>query len=358
MKNATNIRTLGLCLAAALALTGCGKAAEKTPPPSQGTDPSAALAPAAPSAADGETAVDVNGTKLTKGELNARVAQVVKRQGGGLPPEMRAGLEGQASQQVIEGFVAQQVLLQEAAKTNITVSAEEMEKAMGDIVKQLPPGVKLEEAVAQMGMTTEKVRYDLEADLRIRKLLDGHTASLPPVSEEEIGAFYKDSPQNFAMPESVHVRHILLSADENADAAAKAQKREKAEALRKQIEGGADFAQIAKDNSDCPSKDKGGDLGELTRGRAVKPFEDAAFSQEVNALGPVVETEFGYHIIQVLEKKEARTIPLAEVHDKIATHLGNERKQKAVGEYVEALKGKAAITYAEPPAKAAPQVAP
>jgi parvulin-like peptidyl-prolyl isomerase len=100
---------------------------------------------------------------------------------------------------------------------------------------------------------------------------------------------------------AVSARHILL-ATRNMGDAAKAAKRNIAERIRKQLIDGADFADMAAKHSDCPSKQKGGDLGTFNRGQMVKTFEDAAFNQKKNTIGPVVETKFGYHIIQVIER--------------------------------------------------------
>lgn len=89
-----------------------------------------------------------------------------------------------------------------------------------------------------------------------------------------------------------HARHILVPSQEKADD------------LKKQIEEGADFAQLAKDNSSCPSSRRGGDLGEFGRGQMVPEFDRAVFEGEVgNVLGPV-KTQFGYHLIEVTERKD------------------------------------------------------
>jgi len=93
------------------------------------------------------------------------------------------------------------------------------------------------------------------------------------------------------------------------------------------------------ENSDCPSKQKGGDLGKFGRGQMVKPFEDAAFGQEVNAIGPIVETQFGYHIIQVTSHKQAGPVPREDVVNAIK----GRKQQKLLIEFVEELKGKAKI---------------
>jgi hypothetical protein len=101
---------------------------------------------------------------------------------------------------------------------------------------------------------------------------------------------------------TVHVRHILVAISPRDSATMKDTKRERAETIRKELLAGKDFAAVATSVSDCPSKAAGGDLGVFPRGKMVKEFEDAAFSQEVGKIGPVVITQFGFHIIQVLER--------------------------------------------------------
>ena len=104
------------------------------------------------------------------------------------------------------------------------------------------------------------------------------------------------------MPERVHARHILLKTEGKSDAEKKALKA-KAEDLLKQLKNGADFAELAKKYSDDGSKDQGGDLGWFTHGQMVPEFDSAAFALKPKELSGVVTSQFGYHIIQVLEKE-------------------------------------------------------
>ena len=102
------------------------------------------------------------------------------------------------------------------------------------------------------------------------------------------------------MPNSVRASHILLMYSGSARSSATRSKEEAAQqiqGLKKELDGGADFATLAKSHSDCPSKAKGGDLGSFGPGQMVKPFETAAFSLPVGGVSDVVETDFGYHII-------------------------------------------------------------
>jgi peptidyl-prolyl cis-trans isomerase C len=99
-------------------------------------------------------------------------------------------------------------------------------------------------------------------------------------------------------------------------------------------------------SSDCPSKQAGGDLGTFQRGQMVKPFEDAAFSQKKDEIGPVVETDFGYHIIQVLEKSSSKTMNLdSEAKEKITAFLTQQKQQEAFDRLVKGLREKARIVY-------------
>ncbi|MFC1498986.1 peptidylprolyl isomerase, partial [Verrucomicrobiota bacterium] len=93
------------------------------------------------------------------------------------------------------------------------------------------------------------------------------------------------------------------------------------------------------------SKQKGGDLGNFSRGRMIKEFEEAAFSQKIDEIGPIIQTAYGYHIIQVQERKEASLRSLKDEEDSIREHLDNSKKQKIVIEFIEGLKAKANIKY-------------
>jgi parvulin-like peptidyl-prolyl isomerase len=103
------------------------------------------------------------------------------------------------------------------------------------------------------------------------------------------------------MSQQVRASHILLmyaGSSRSSATRSKADAEKQIAELKTQLDGGADFAELARANSDCPSKAKGGDLGSFGRGQMVKPFEDTAFGLPVGGTSGVVETQFGYHIIK------------------------------------------------------------
>ena len=119
--------------------------------------------------------------------------------------------------------------------------------------------------------------------------------------------------------------------------------KEACEKIKAKILGGADFAEMARQHSEGPSSDNGGDLGRFQRGRMVPAFEEAAFSQEVDAIGPLVETQFGYHIIKVHSHVEAGQAPREEVVEL----LTRRNQSEALRQYVLKLMEAADITYAD-----------
>jgi peptidyl-prolyl cis-trans isomerase C len=218
-------------------------------------------------------------------------------------PDQNDKVRQAAVKTVVERFVANTLLLAEADRLGITLTPEDETNAVASLQAMLPPGVTADQAMRQSPVGEARFREEMLATARIKKML--RTASIPEtsISDADYIAFTNQFRTEIDKSEAVRARHILVATKPTDDAAEKARKHELADSVRTQLLAGADFATLAKTHSDCPSKDKGGDLGRFGRRKMVKPFSDAAFSQPVNAIGDVVETQFGYHVIQVTERK-------------------------------------------------------
>jgi peptidyl-prolyl cis-trans isomerase D len=140
------------------------------------------------------------------------------------------------------------------------------------------------------------------------------------VTDDQLRTAYSNALDNFRMPERVHARHILFKTDGKSDAE-KAALKTKAEDLLKQLKNGADFAELAKKNSQDGSADQGGDLGWFVRNQMVPEFDSVAFALKPKELSGVVTSQFGYHIIQTLEKDPAKLKPFEEVKDELAKEV-------------------------------------
>ncbi len=165
----------------------------------------------------------------------------------------------------------------------------------------------------------EKRSFDV---LLIDELKVGERIQVP---EDELRRAYQANLDSYRVPERVHVRHILLKTTEKPKEEVP-KIRARAEELLKQLRGGGDFAELARKNSeDTGSAANGGDLGWIVRGQTVKAFEDTAFSLKPNELSGVIATEYGFHILQVLGKEQARLKPFEEVKDQLARDLKRQR---------------------------------
>lgn len=347
----TNVAKMTLGLAAAgmmIVAAGCAKnestGTSSAPAPAKPalSTPSALPVPAQPALDPATVLVSIDGVTLTAGEVDKQLAPLDARMGG---DPRAAAMKGRYVQQIVDRFVIRTVLAGEATRKKISVADDDVVAAMGMITNRLPPGMTLDDALARDGVTKDQFRTNLMDELRIKKLVESEIPTNTTVSDAEVTAFYESQKERFSAPEQVSARHILIKTDKADSEQALAEKKAKAEALRKQLVEGGDFAKLARENSDCPSKENGGDLGEFGRGQMVKPFEDAAFSQATNAIGPVVQTDFGYHIIQVTAHKQAGTTSLDEVKPRLTDYL-KQKKQMALFEtYLNSLKSKAKIEY-------------
>ena len=289
----------------------------------------------------GDIAVSVDGKVLKKSDLDKDVQErfnIIKNK---VPSDKQKELKENLRKQLVEVFIMKTLLSTEVEKRKIEVSNEEVSKAMDSIKASIPPNVKIDEFLKENKITNE----DITLAVKIEKFKNMEVGQKAKPTEKEISKFYNDNREKlFDQPASVHVRHILVAVKKDDDVKTKAQKKEKIENLRKQLLGGSDFAELARKNSDCPSKDVGGDLSYIKKGQMVKEFESAAFSQEKNAIGPVITTQFGYHIVQVLDKKPEKKVTLNEVKGKISSYLEQRKKMEAFNEILKKMHEQAKIT--------------
>jgi peptidyl-prolyl cis-trans isomerase D len=164
---------------------------------------------------------------------------------------------------------------------------------------------------------------------------------VPQVSQQEIQQYFAQHQADYALPEQARSRHILIKVAAGADAKTDAAAKAKAEGLLKQIQGGANFAELAKQNSDDPgSKEKGGELGFARRGMMVPEFDNAIFTQKIGET-KIVKSQFGYHIVQVEERQTAHSQPLSEVLPTIQATLIRQKQAAAEDNFARTLTSEA-----------------
>ena len=337
---------------------GAKKPASKTPAPAVTVTPStpASKVPSAPAVDPSSTLVDVGGTKLTVGEADKQIKAMIGANADKMNPSQMDALMGRFRSQAAERFVIRTLLTQEVAKRKVQITDKDVDESLAMIKTRLPADMTMDDVLKREGMTMVQLRSNLTEEIRIKTLVESEIPTNAPVADADVAKFYEDQKASFVQPEQVEARHILVKFDATDTDKVKAEKKAKIEKLHKQLVDGADFAKLAKENSDCPSKERGGDLGSFPRGQMVKAFEDAAFSQATNAIGPVIETQFGYHIIQVTGHETGKTNTLAEVKDKLTAHLRQKKQMEMFETFIAKLKTQTKVTYSDLAKQQAPEM--
>ena len=293
---------------------------------------------------DAGIAVEVDGVKMTKAQLNAELKKRLAMVKGQIPAESLEQAKAEIRKGLVDDFVLRTLLSREVVSKKVTATEKEIAEAMEGMKSQLPAGVTMDELVKNNQIDIAKMRDEIGMNIKISKLIEQALGGKDKITDKETADFYEKNKDKFTKPETVHARHILVSRVPEDTEKNLTDKKAKAEDLRKKLLGGADFADLAAKNSDCPSKQAGGDLGTFARGQMVKPFEDAAFSQEKNAIGPVVETDFGFHIIQVLDHQASQVVKLdTDTKKRINAYLEGQKRQGAFDGIVKRLKAAANI---------------
>lgn len=329
-----NLSTLLLKGFVVAVLVGCGTFAQAAES-NKGTAP-AAVAAAPAEAAQGPIA-RVNGLPIDAIEL--RRARKVMLRGQAVPAEQQAAVDKQALEQLLSA----ELLYQAAAKLEVKDLDKQVDEKLAQGKARFGSEQEFAKAIKDLEMDEKALRDYTRRDLLISNFVESTIVSKIKVSEEDARKFYDQNPDKFTRSESVKASHILIGVEPTASAEEKKTAREKAEKLRKELNGGADFAALAKANSSCPSSQQGGDLGFFGKGQMVPPFETAAFALKPGEISDVVETQFGYHIIKLTEKKAAETVTFKEAQARIEEYLKGQKVNSAVGDYVTEAKKSAKI---------------
>lgn len=282
----------------------------------------------------------VNGDAITKVEFDRALKSIEQRAGGPVPPDRR----DEIYRGLLEQLVSIHLLRQEVAAQKVAIPDADLEKRMAEVMQQFPSKDVFAEMLKAQDTTLEKFRTEQRQDLAINKMLADTLKDKVAATPAQIDDFYKQNPDRFKQGERVRASHILVAVPQGADAVTKTQARTKAEGLLKQVKAGGDFAKLAKENSQDPgSAIQGGDLGYFQPGQMVPEFNEVAFKLAPGKVSDLVETQFGFHIIKVVEKQTARTVPLDEVRPQVTQFLENQNRQRETQAFVAGLRAKGKV---------------
>ncbi len=265
---------------------------------------------------------------------------------------------------ILNQLITIQCLLQKATPADHAAGDVEADLQYTNLVKRFGSVEAFNRQLKAVGMTVEELRTKASQEATAKATLKRELNI--SVTDEQAKAFYAKHAAEFEQPETAHVRHILLMTIDPATRTPLptntiAAKRKQIDALLVQIRGGADFATLAKQYSEDPgSKDNGGELPAFPRGQMVPEFETTAFSLTNNQVSDVITTQFGYHIIQMIDKTPAKTYAytdtLPQINKTVADickgEVESDQIKALAPAYVKNLRSELAVTIVDPTLKA------
>jgi parvulin-like peptidyl-prolyl isomerase len=272
----------------------------------------------------------VDGEEIARSDYEALIAQAKKSYKNQKREFPAAGSQEFQTlrNQAVQFLVQREQFEQEAESLDVDVTEKQIDARLEQILKQYFGGdkAKYDKQLKEQGLTEKQVRNDIRAQIVSEKIFEQVTREVK-VTDDQIEEYYTKNKAQYSQPESRDVRHILVKTKKQADD------------LYAQLQGGADFAALAKKFSeDTGSKANGGKLT-ISKGQTVAPFDQTAFLLKPDQISKPVKTEFGYHIIQPLsETKPAKVTPLKEVKESIRQQLQQTKKNEAMTKWVEELK--------------------
>ncbi|MEK5058452.1 peptidylprolyl isomerase [Paenibacillus sp. FSL H7-0326] len=264
-----------------------------------------------------EAVASVNGTDISKDELYNELVTL-----GG--------------QSTLENMITMELVDQAASEANVTVTEEDVNAELETLKTQYGGEEAFNSALAQSGMTLDALKKNMDLQVKMRKILEPQTE----VTDEQISTYYEENKASFATPEQVKASHILVKTKEEADA------------IKKELDGGADFATLAKEKStDTASAANGGDLGFFGEADMVEPFSKAAFSMEIDEISDPVKSDYGYHIIMKTDHKEATNPTLEDKKEEIRKILVDQQIGELSSTWMTDLRSNAEISNTLTPAE-------
>lgn len=245
---------------------------------------------------------------------------------------------------VLERLIDSMLIEQMARKIGANIKEEEIMNILKDtLVKRNISMEKFLQDVEKDGGTLADVKKDIRAQLMRMKLMRWEIKSKIMITDQEIGAYYNEHRDEYEGREAVRIRQILFVIPSNADSETKAKIEGEAQKVRKLALSGTPFEELVAKYSQGPKADQGGDVGFIEKGVMIPEMEEVAFKMPLDQISEVIESELGFHIIKVVDKRGAGIKPITAVREEIKAKLEDEKLEKKYDEWISSVRKKAHI---------------
>lgn len=219
--------------------------------------------------------------------------------------------------------------------------ADSRREAMFSAAESLIIGELFRQRAKNLGIPVSEDTVESSDEDFIEALIEQEVA-IPEATEEDCRQYYEANPSKFETSALLELKHILLAVPKEDDAG-RAEAKVRADALLDILKGGADFSKLARRESNCPSKETGGSLGQISKGQTVPEFERQVFAAEPGLMPRPVESRYGYHLVFIERKISGRPLPYEEVSEQITDYLNEKVRRKAIAQYIQVLISEAKI---------------
>jgi peptidyl-prolyl cis-trans isomerase C len=284
----------------------------------------------------------VNGSAITRAELDMEINRL-------LPQELyhrsiTAEKQKEIEKKALENLINKELFYFEAEKQGIKINSSELKKRLKEIKSRYPSSTAFEDALKKADMTMDFLKESIKKDLMIEKLLEKEVRV--NLTDNDLEDYYRKNTEKFKEPEAVKLRYIYIKINPSEPDGKKKAKERAKEAYSK-IKSGMDFANIAQTYSHDMSRIKGGDVGFVHKGTMALEIEKTAFTMEVGQTSEILETDIGYHILKVEDKRPPRHVSFKEIKDKLRRELTESMQKSRLEGLIKRLRENAKIQYTQ-----------
>ncbi len=265
---------------------------------------------------------------------------------------------GQVAQDVllrhaVDQLIGRTLVLQAAREAGIKVDPKEVAAAIEQQKKQIGGEEAYAKAIAQAGLTEAQLTVMEQDRITVQRYVETDLMSKAGTSDQEVRAYYDGHPTEFQHPEQVRLRMILVTVKQGADQAQQDAAKARAEQALKRVQGGEDFAKVAQEVSEDPTKARGGEVGWVRKGLLLPELEPTVWALKAGEVSGVLQSKFGYHIFKADERRPEGILSFDEVKGTLTTFLRNRKVDDSVRLLIVSRRSKAKIEALDPSIKAA-----
>lgn len=294
-----------------------------------------------PAASEAREVARVNGVVLTSLRLEAALSRLIPMES--FHRNVNATKVDELRARALDQIVEEELEYQDGTRTGIVISSRTLDDAETSLRKKYGSQQALAAALARSGATLGDLRRELIRSMTAAEALRRAVTTRCQVSRTDARAYFDANPDRFTVPEQLHLRAITVGVDPSAGPTRWQDAKARAERLHAQLLNGASFEDLARTNSTDPSASKGGDMGYVHRGALTDEFERATHGLAVNAPSDVIQSLYGYHIVQVVEVVPPTKKTFPEVATDLQRDLTTTRCETLKREWLASLRARSTV---------------